>query len=125
MRHAAWLTTATLIFGCAQGGPAGDPLVDVGATLPPRPAPDAGPAEAGPCDPSIAAGEGVAIADTGACPGVVPAAASCAADITICSGVRAGMDGLQGDSASAATSDGRGRNASCHQHRGRFPGVRR
>jgi len=33
MRHAAWLTTATLIFGCAQGGPAGDPLVDVGAPL--------------------------------------------------------------------------------------------
>ena len=116
MRHAAWLTTATLIFGCAQGGPAGDPLVDVGAPLPPRPAPDAGPAEAGPCDPSIAAGEGVAIADTGACPGVVPAAASCAADITICSGVRAGMDGLQGDSASAATSDGRGSVVlSCHR----------
>src|SRR2546427_3588004 len=101
MRNAAWLTTATLILGCAQGGPAGEPLVDVAAPLPPPAAPDAGPAGAGPCDPSIAAAEGTAIADAGACPGIVPAAASCAADITICSGVRPGMDGPQGDSASS------------------------
>jgi hypothetical protein len=113
MRKTAWLTTATLIFGCAQGGSVGDPLVVVGAPPPP---PDAGPAVSGPCDPSIAAGNGVAIADTGACPGLVPAAASCAAEITICSGVRASMDGLQGDSASAATSDGRGSVVlSCHR----------
>src|SRR5947209_9672915 len=116
MRNAAWLTTATLILGCAQGGPAADPLVDVAASLPPPVAPDAGPAGAGPCDPSIAAAEGTAIADAGACPGIVPAAASCAADITICSGVRPGMDGPQGDSASAATSDGRGSVVlSCHR----------
>ena len=97
-----------LVLGCAEGGPPGDPLVDVAAPLPPQAALDAGQADAGPCDPSIAAGDGVAIVDTGACPGVLPAAASCAADITICSGVRAGMDGLVGDSADAATSDGRG-----------------
>jgi len=116
MRNAAWLTTATLILGCAQGGPAGEPLVDVAAPLPPPAAPDAGPAGAGPCDPSIAAAEGTAIADAGACPGIVLATASCAADITICSGVRPGMDGPQGDSASAATSDGRGSVVlSCHR----------
>jgi hypothetical protein len=108
MRNAAWMTAATLIFGCAQSGPAGDPLVDVAAPLPPQTPADAGAAGAGPCDPSIAAGEGVGIVDTGACPGVIPAAASCAAEITICSGIRAGIDGLQGDSASAASSDGRG-----------------
>src|SRR5205085_2067171 len=81
-------------FGCAQGVP-GQPPVDAEATTPQQP--DGGPGDggvaAGPCDPSIAASEGVAIVDTGACPGVIPAASTCAAEITICSGLGSGDTG--------------------------------
>jgi len=109
MRNPTWLTTAILLSGCAQGVPAGDPIMDVaaGAT---SPAPDAGsspaPQPPWPCDPSIAAGEGVTIKDSGACPGLLPAAVTCAADLTICSGAANPPQG--GNSAAAATSDGRG-----------------
>ena len=83
--------------------------------------PDAGPADAGvvagPCDPSIAAAEGVAIADTGACPGVLPAAVTCAAEITICSGLGSGDTGMYGNAAIRATSDGRGSAVlTCHRN---------
>jgi len=81
--------------------------VDAEATTPQQP--DAGPGDggvaAGPCDPSIAASEGVAIVDTGACPGVIPAASTCAAEITICSGLGSGDTG---NAVVGATSDGRG-----------------
>lgn len=121
MRDATWVTTAILMFSCAQGVPAGDGILDVasGAATPPPAAADAGPAPdpglaAGPCDPSLAAA--VAVADTGACPGVMPRPSSCAADITICSGVGSGSTGVHGDSASGATSDGRGSVVlSCHR----------
>ena len=93
--------------------------MDVAATGPQQP--DAGPGDAGvvagPCDPSIAAAQGVAIVDTGACPGVIPAAATCAAEITICSGVASGDTGMNGNAVSAATSDGRGSVVlSCHRN---------
>jgi len=94
------------MFGCAQGAP-GEPAGSGEATGSQQP--DAGPPDAGvaagPCDPSIAAGEGVAILDTGACPGVIPAAPTCAAEITICSGL---LSGDTGNVVSGATSDGRG-----------------
>src|SRR5438093_792409 len=106
MRNAALATAAILTFGCAQGVP-GEPPVDAEATTPQQP--DAGPGDggvaAGPCDPSIAASEGVAIVDTGACPGVIPAASTCAAEITICSGLGSGDTG---NAVVGATSDGRG-----------------
>src|SRR5436305_4606678 len=106
MRNAALATAAILTFGCAQGVP-GQPPVDAEATTPQQP--DAGPGDggvaAGPCDPSIAASEGVAIVDTGACPGVIPAASTCAAEITICSGLGSGDTG---NAVVGATSDGRG-----------------
>ena len=110
MRSAAWATTAIVMFGCAQGAPAGDPAEDVSAAA----APDAGPADADggvlvrACDPSIAAGEGVAITDTGACPGVIPPTASCAAELTVCAGLGSGANGVYGNIVSRATSDGRG-----------------
>src|SRR5436309_2368356 len=46
MRNAAWAATAILMFGCAQGAP-GEAAVDVAATAPQQPVPDAGPADAG------------------------------------------------------------------------------
>jgi hypothetical protein len=120
MRNPTWLTTAILLSGCAQGVPAGDPIADLaaGAT---SPASDAGsnpaPQPPWPCDPSIAAGEGVTIKDGGACPGLLPAAVSCAADLTICSGVgNPPGGGMSGNSAVGATSDGRGSVVlSCHR----------
>ncbi len=121
MRHATWGIAAIWMLSCAQGVPGGDGIVDVAAgatTLPPA-APDAGtppdPASPrGPCDPAVAAT--VAVADNGACPGVLPRGAACAAEITICSGRSAGPDGAGGDTASAATSDGRGSVVlSCHR----------
>ena len=95
--------------------------MDVAATAPQQPVPDAGPADAGvvagPCDPSIAAAEGVAIADTGACPGVLPAAVTCAAEITICSGLGSGDTGMYGNAAIRATSDGWGSAVlTCHRN---------
>src|SRR5438094_1522145 len=115
MRNAALATAAILTFGCAQGVP-GQPPVDAQATTPQQP--DAGPGDGGvaqgPCDPSIAASEGVAIVDTGACPGVIPAASTCAAEITICSGLGSGDTG---NVVSGATSDGRGSVVlSCHRN---------
>ncbi len=81
--------------------------MDAEATTPQQP--DAGPADPGvaaaPCDPAIAAAEGVAIVDTGACPGVIPAASTCAAELTICSGLGSGDTG---NAVIGATSDGRG-----------------
>jgi hypothetical protein len=121
MRDATWVTAAILMFSCAQGVPAGDGILDVAAVSPtPSPAApdggpvaDAGPAQ-GPCDPSLSAT--VTVADTGACPGVMPKPSSCAADITICSGIGSGANGVYGNSASAATSDGRGSVVlSCHR----------
>jgi hypothetical protein len=85
--------------------------VDAEASAPQQP--DAGVA-AGPCDPSIAAADGVAIVDTGACPGVIPPAPTCAAEITICSGLGSGDTG---NAVIGATSDGRGSVVlSCHRN---------
>lgn len=113
MRNATWATTAILMFGCAQGVPGGDPRGDLAAATPPAAdggptvgvAPDAG---VGPCDPQIAAAKDVRISDTGACPGVMPAAVKCAADLIICSGVSQFADGAPGSVPGAGTSDGRG-----------------
>src|SRR5438105_3459541 len=115
MRNAAWATAAIWMFGCAQGGPGGSAL-DVEAAAPQQP--DAGPSDAGvaagPCDPSIPAAEGVLIADTGACSGVIPPAATCAADITLCAGLGSANSG---NVVSGATSDGRGSVVlSCHRN---------
>jgi hypothetical protein len=115
MRHATWGTAAILMFSCAQGVPAGDGIVDVAAGAPALPpaAPDAGPAP-WPCDRSVDGA--VAVTDTGACPGVMPRGAACAAEITICSGLHSGPDGAGGNAASGATSDGRGSVVlSCHR----------
>jgi len=120
MRNAPWWTAAIVMFGCAQGGPGGDPSADVvvGVGSPATPEPDAGPEPATPdagfraCDPQIAAGDGVRISDTGACPGLLPAKADCAAELTLCSG------GTQanGTTVAGATSDGRGSVVlSCHR----------
>lgn len=69
---------------------------------------DAGP-PAGPCDPSLDAAAGTAIADEGACPGVMPARPSCAADLLLCSGVTASSNGgVHGTFAAAAAGNGRG-----------------
>src|SRR6266850_4046504 len=115
-----WLTTAILMFGCAQGGPGEDPPVGVaeGAAAPAPPASDGGAPPGTPdpgfraCDPLIAAGEGVRISDTGACPGVMPAPADCAADLTLC----AGSSQENGTTVAGATSDGRGSLVlSCHR----------
>jgi hypothetical protein len=86
------------------------------------PAPDAGsspaPQPPWPCDRSIAAGEGVTISNNGACPGLLPAAVTCAADLTICSGAGS----MNGNSAAGATSDGRGSVVlSCHRADVRAP----
>src|SRR4051812_8597795 len=119
MRHATWGTAAMLMLSCAQGVPGGDGIVDVAAGAPAPAAADAGPAAdaapaPGPCDPSLAAS--VVVADTGACRGVMPRAAACAAEITICSGRTAGPDGAGGNTVSGATSDGRGSVVlSCHR----------
>jgi hypothetical protein len=116
MRNAAWMTTAILMFGCAQAAPGEDPAGDPGAGAI-TPAPDGGPPEtpdAGfrACDPHIPAAEGVTISETGACPGMMPAAADCAAELTLCSG---GTDD-NATTVSAATSDGRGSVVlSCHR----------
>ena len=114
MRHATWGTAAILMLSCAQGAPGGDGIATAaGATTLPPSAPDAGP-PAGPCDPSVAAT--VAVADNGACPGILPRGSACAAEITICSGRSAGADGAGGDTASGATADGRGSVVlSCHR----------
>ena len=57
------------------------------------------------------------ISDSGACPGLLPAAVTCAADLTICSGVRYPPEGgMDGNKAVEATSDGRGSVVlSCHR----------
>src|SRR6266850_708829 len=117
MRNATWLTTAILLSGCAQGVPAGDPIMHVAAGAA---SPDGGsnpaPEPPWPCDPSVAAGEGVTIGNSGACPGLLPAAVTCAADLIICSGVGYPTEGgISGNSAVGATSDGRGSVVlSCH-----------
>src|SRR4051812_8240756 len=111
MRHTPWLTTAILMFGCAQGNPGGDPPVDVaaGATTPAAggaafPA-DAGTSgAAGPCDSAIDAAAGTSISATRACPGLLPPAVRCAAGLRICSGAAPGS----GNAVGWATSDGRG-----------------
>jgi hypothetical protein len=119
MRNPTLVTTAMLMFSCAQGVPAGDGVVDVAAGAPASPGgADGGPAvdaaPAGPCDPSRAFA--VTVTDTGACPGVMPRPSSCTAEITICSGVGSGANGVYGNSVSAATSDGRGSVVlSCHR----------
>ena len=69
---------------------------------------DAGP-PAGPCNPSIDAASGTAVVDSGACPGVLPARPSCAADLLLCSGVSPSATGaLHGTWAAAAAGNGRG-----------------
>jgi hypothetical protein len=75
------------------------------------------PAPPWPCNPSIAAGDGVTISNIGACPGLLPAAVTCAADLIICSGVGYPPEGgMSGNSAVGATSDGRGSVVlSCHR----------
>ncbi len=57
------------------------------------------------------------ISDGGSCPGLLPAAVTCAADLTICSGVGyPSGGGMSGNSAVGATSDGRGSVVlSCHR----------
>ena len=110
MRNATLVTAALLMFGCAQGSPAADPSVEVAAAAGP-----AAPAAAGPCDPAIDGA--VTVEDTGACSGVMPAPSRCAAELTICSGVASGANGVSGTSVSGATSDGRGSVVlSCHRH---------
>ena len=119
-----------LMFGCAQASGHGEEVVlasvgnasDAGA--PPAPASpvpsdggtgpvaagaaDAGPPP-GPCDPSLDAAAGTSVADVGACPGILPARPSCAADLILCSGVSPSTTGtLHGTWAAAAAGDGRG-----------------
>ena len=57
------------------------------------------------------------IRNSGACPGLLPAAVTCAADLTICSGVGYPPEGgMSGNSAVGANSDGRGSVVlSCHR----------
>jgi hypothetical protein len=107
MREATWVTAAILMFSCAQGVPAGQGAVDVaaGAGTPSPSSPDGGTA-AGPCDPSLDGA--IAVADTGACPGLMPRPSACAADISICSGLATGPSGASGNTVAGATSDGRG-----------------
>jgi len=59
----------------------------------------------------------VTISSSGVCPGLLPAAVTCAADLTICSGVGYPPEGgMSGNSAVGATSDGRGSVVlSCHR----------
>jgi len=59
----------------------------------------------------------VTISSSGVCPGLLPAAVTCAADLTICSGVGYPVEGgMSGNSAVGATSDGRGSVVlSCHR----------
>ena len=102
----------------ADAGPAGS-SADAG---PPGDRPDAGSAggsaDAGAlasgsdagvdryCDPSIDAAAGIVIVATSACAGVMPAAPTCAADVTSCAGwISSGTGGIF---ASAATSDALG-----------------
>ncbi|HET7788494.1 MAG TPA: hypothetical protein VFL36_21145 [Myxococcales bacterium] len=116
MRATTLVTAAIVMSGCAQGAaepqqpaadvaasqrqtPAGNPP-DAGAA-PPGPGavpPGAGVAPAGPCDPSIH--PAVVIASSGRCAAILPAAATCAADLVLCNG--------GSNQPAAATSDGRG-----------------
>ncbi len=69
---------------------------------------DAGPPP-GPCNPSIDAAAGTTVADDGACPGILPARPSCAADLILCTGVSSSTTGsLHGTYAAAAEGDGTG-----------------
>src|SRR6476646_970835 len=113
MRATTLLTTAILMSGCAQGAtdpqrpadvaasqgapaaPPGPPAAPPGAPAPP---PGAGIAPPGPCDPSIR--PAAVVASSGNCPGIVPAAVTCAADLTLCNG--------SSNRPAAATSDGGG-----------------
>lgn len=114
MRHASLLTAAIVMSGCAQGISPAEPATQSASAAGPAAPPVPAPADAGPCDPSIA--EPVAVTDTGACPGVMPRPSSCAADVTICSGLSSGANGVSGTTVSAATSDGKGSVVlSCHR----------
>ncbi|HTO98156.1 MAG TPA: hypothetical protein VMK66_14000 [Myxococcales bacterium] len=58
----------------------------------------------------------VSVADTGACPALLPHPTGCAAEITVCSGPGPGPDGAGGNTVQGATSDGRGSLVlSCHR----------
>jgi len=101
MRVTTLLTTAIVMSGCAQGAVEPQGSTDVSASQPQPPAPTppgAGIAPAGPCDSSIR--PAVAVADSGRCPGLLPAAVTCAADLVLCNG--------SSNRPAAATSDGRG-----------------
>ena len=76
------------VIGQSQTSPdagtaAADPGVDAGT---PAAAAPAQPHDAR-CDGSIDASRGFAVSDTGACPGMMPAAPTCAADFKLCSGL--------------------------------------
>ncbi len=100
MRATTLVTAAIWLFGCAQGGtePAGAADIAPSHVAPPAPAPPAPASNAGPCDPSVH--PAVKITDSGACPGVVPSTATCAADLLLCNG--------NTNRAVAGTSDGGG-----------------
>jgi hypothetical protein len=117
------MMTALLISGCGGGVKGGEPAASVaspapaagpqGAAPPATGAPDAGPAAgpdagpaAGPCDPSIDAAHGTTVSDSGACPGVMPAAPACAGDLLLCGGTTSSSLGVSGNFASAAAIDG-------------------
>jgi hypothetical protein len=113
MRATTLVTAAILMSGCAQGAadpqrpadvaasqqapaaPPGAPAAPPGAPAPP---PGAGIAPAGPCDPSIR--PAATVASRGNCPGILPAAVTCAADLALCNG--------SSNHPAAATSDGGG-----------------
>jgi hypothetical protein len=84
--------------GCAQEGvqPAG--AADIASPAPVAGAADGGTAAVGPCDPSVQ--PTATIVDSGACPGILPAAVTCAAELKLCNGTSS--------RAVAATSDGSG-----------------
>jgi hypothetical protein len=59
------------------------------------------------CDGSLNAAQGFTVSDTGACPGMMPAVPTCAADFKLCSGFTAGAT-PSGTLAGFASSDGAG-----------------
>ncbi|HEX4386213.1 MAG TPA: hypothetical protein VH083_24830, partial [Myxococcales bacterium] len=113
MRRTAWILSTILLSACASGtdlSPGFEPVIGQSQT------PDAGTAVAAPpaqpddarCDSSIDAAKSLGATSTGACPGIMPGAPTCARDFKTCTGTIEGPSGPGGTRTSFSASDGNG-----------------